>query len=394
MLEHKAFRFRLKPTKQQEQKLLQYAGACRWIYNWGLARKKEYYAEHKKTLGYNKLAVELTDVKKQSETSWLAEMPSQSLQQSLKDLDKAFKNFFEKRAGLPKFKSRKQNKYSFRLPQNVHVKDNAVFVPKIGWVKMKQHRSLEGTIKNATFKRDMVGNWCVVVMTEFDLPDIVIPAPIKAVGLDMGLKDFLVTDSGKRVSPPKFYRASECKLKRAQRQLSRKQKGSSNRNKAKLRVAKLHAKVASQRQDFLHKLSSKLVKQHDAICVEDLCVKGLVRTKLAKSISDAGWGYFRQMLEYKSRWNYKHFVKIGRFFPSSKTCSECGDVNHDLKLSDREWICTTCGSVLDRDLNAAINIKNEGLRIITAGHAENACGADVRLLEREAVGVEAGSCAV
>ncbi len=221
--------------------MYQYAGACRWVYNWGLARKKEYYAEHKKTLGYNNLAGELVELKKQPETAWLALMPSQSLQQSLKDLDRAFKNFFERRARYPRFRSRKQGRYAFRLPQNVHVKDNAVWAPKVGWLRMRQHRPIEGTVKSATFKRNALGHWYVVFIAEFELLDVAVPMPTEVVGLDMGLKDFLVTDNGERVSPPQFYRRAEHKLKKVQRQLLRKKKGSSNRSKAKQKVARVHS---------------------------------------------------------------------------------------------------------------------------------------------------------
>lgn len=395
MLQHKAYKYRLDPTTGQENMLYQYAGACRWIYNWGLSRKREYYAENGKGLGYNALAGELVKLKRQDETVWLKEAYAKSLQQALMDLEVSFRNFFEKRARFPKFRSKKNGDYSFRLPQNIRVKDGTILLPKTGWIKMVQHRPIEGVIKNAAFTKDACGHWYVSILTEFELPEIVLPIPDAAaiVGVDVGLKDFLVADSGERTCTPKFYRKAEQKLKRVQRQLSRKKIGSNNRGKARFNVARLHNHVANQRKDFLHKESANLVRQYDAICVEDLCVKGLARTKLAKSVHDAGWGMFRQMLEYKCRWNYKHFVKVNRWYPSSKTCSECGEVNHSLKLSDREWICTACGSILDRDLNAAINIKREGLRILAAGHAEsqNACGADVRLLEREAIGVEAGN---
>jgi putative transposase len=284
-----------------------------------------------------------------------------------------------------------------------------VYVPKVGWIRIFQSQTVDCPTKSATFKRDACGHWFVTLTAEFELPDVPLsPVHSEAViGVDAGLKDFIVLSApsplgaavgarsdGQRVAAPKFYRKGQRKLKRAQRQLSKRKKGSQNRNKAKKRVARIHKKISHQRQDFLHKLSTTLVREHDGVAIEDLNLKGLVKTKLAKSFNDASHGEFKRQLEYKSLWNQKWFVKIGRFFPSSKLHAACGTIKTDLTLSDRYWLCA-CGALIDRDANAALNIKLEGLKqmatmpegtsygqeIVAAGQTEtlNACGAYVRL---------------
>ncbi len=377
----KVFRFRLRPNKVQENRLYQLSGARRFVWNWALNRSKRFYAQNTKSLNAAQLSTELTNLKKLPEMAWLKEADSQLLQQSLKDLDTSYKNFFAKRARFPKFKSKKIDAPRFRIPQRVKVENGKVYVPKIGWIRVFQSQDVLGITKSATFKRDAVGHWYVTLTTEFDMPDVPLE-PVNAdnvIGFDAGLKDFAVFSDGTRVAPPKFYRKGQRKLKRVQRQLSRSKKGSSNRKKAQKKVARAHKKISNQRQDFLHKLSNEIVKKFDGICVEDLNLKGMAKTKLAKSVLDAGHGEFRRQLEYKSCWNRKHFAIINRWFPSSKLCGCCGAVNKELKLSDRVWSCA-CGTVHDRDLNAAENIKLEGLKLIVAvGQSEtlNACGANV-----------------
>lgn len=387
---NKVFRFRMRPTKAQEQGLFRLAGARRFVWNWALARRREYFAECGKTIPASILSAELTALKNHPETAWLKEADSQALQQAVKDLDRAFKNFFERRARFPRFKSRKRDAARFRIPQRVKVADGKVYVPKVGWVRVRQSQAVEGKTKSATFRRDALGHWFVTLTVEFETPDVALPEPdpAKTIGVDLGLKDFIVLSDGGRVEAPKFYRQGQRKLRKAQRTLSRRQKGSRRRAKAANRAARVHQKIGNQRKDFLHKLSTNLVQSHGAVCVEDLCVRGLARTKLAKSFADASMGEFRRMLEYKGVWNRKHIVAIDRFFPSSRMCRQCGEINRLLTLSDRQWVCG-CGVVHDRDLNAALNIRDEGLRILAVGRTDKSNARGGRVRPRiEAVAVE------
>ncbi len=388
----KVFRFRMRPNKVQEERLMQLAGARRFVWNWALSKRKTHFETHGQGISAAELSRQLTALKSGPETAWLKEADSQLLQQSLKDLDTAYKNFFEKRARFPRFKSRKVDQPRFRIPQRVTVQDGKVYVPKIGWVRIFQSQNVDCATKSATFKRDACGHWYVTLTAEFEMPDIPLGPvnPDQVIGLDAGLKDFIVSSDGERVEAPKFFRRGQRKLRRAQRQLSRRKKGSKNRERSKKRVARIHRRIGNQRQDFLHKLSTRLVQTHAGICVEDLNIKGLAKTKLSKSFLDAAHGEFRRQLEYKSAWNRKWIARIDRFFPSSKLHAACGTVNADLKLSDRYWLCA-CGTMVDRDANAALNIKLEGLNqmVVAVGRTEteNAWGTHVRL-PLEATGVE------
>jgi putative transposase len=358
----KCYRYRLNPTKDQEALFVQFAGCRRFVWNWALARKTAVYKETGKGINYNALAAELVALKKQSETAFLKESHSQVLQQTLMDLDKAFGAFFEKRARFPRFKSRKRSPHAFRFPQNVTIDGNGISVPKVGRIKAIIHRQPEGVLKSATIKQE-AGKWYVVFVAHVELPD----APVSCespVGIDVGLESFVTLSNGEKVAPPKFYRKAERKLARLQRQVSRCDKQSKRRQKAKARVARFHAAVANRRNDWLHKLSARLVKEHDTICIEDLNIKGLTKTKLAKSFHDAALSTFLRQLEYKAQWNYGQVVKVGRFFPSSKTCHKCGK-RVQLSLSDRQWLCGGCGAFHDRDVNAAVNILREGLEGIS-----------------------------
>jgi putative transposase len=309
----------------------------------------------------------------------------------LKDLDRAFRNFFERRARFPRFKSRKRDPSRFRIPQRVKLADGKVSVPKVGPVRIRQSQPLELPTKSATFRRSADGKWYVTLTAEFEMPDVALPdpEPVKIVGIDLGLIDFATLSDGSAPIPaPKFYRKSRRKLRKAQRVLSRRKPGSNRKARARIAVAKVHQRISNQRGDFLHKLSTDLVESHDGICIEDLSLKGLARTKLAKSFTDASMGEFRRQLEYKSAWNRKHLAVIDRFYPSSRLCNVCGAKNDRLTLSDREWVCG-CGAHHKRDFLAACNIRDEGLRTLAAGYAEsqNARGASVRP-RFEAVGVE------
>jgi putative transposase len=389
---HRAFRFRLEPTATQAQMFAQFAGARRWVWNWALAAMQQHYKERGKTLPAGVLSARLTALKDEPETAWLREADSQALQQVLLDLRQAFTSFFERRARYPRFKSKKRDRARFRIPQRVKVVGCGVQVPKIGRVRLRLSQPVVGRTKSATFKQDACGHWFVTLVAEREVPGekLPLPDPERTVGIDLGLKDLLVYSDGGREPAPRFYRRGERTLRRAQRVHSRRKKGSRNRAKARTKVARVHQRVANQRADFLHKLTTPLVKTHAAICTEDLSARGLARTKLAKSVQDASLGTLRWQVHYKGRWYGTHVVAVHRFFPSTQLCYDCGVKNADLTLSDRVWACPHCGVLHDRDLNAALNIKKEGWRILAAGHAEsvNACGRAVRP-PREASPVEA-----
>ena len=386
------YRYRLDPTAEQVNLLNQFAGARRFVWNWALGRKRDHFRQTGETLSYNDLAAELTRLKHQSATVWLREMDSQSLQQALRDLDSAYQHFFrrarngDKKKGFPKFKSKKTDTPRFRIPQRVVLQDAFVSIPKIGLIKAIVHRPPQGVTKSATFKREACGHWYISLVTEQQIAPTV-DRPVQThIGIDVGLKSLAVLSTGETIANPRWYRTQTRKLRRAHKALSRKQKGSRNRGKARIVVARLHQKIGNQRKDFLHKLSTNLVRHFDLVSIEDVNVRGLAKTKLSKSVLDAGWSMFRSMLTYKAVRNASYLMAIGRFFPSSKTCGACGLVNAALTLADREWTCR-CGVHHDRDLNAARNIDREGLRlfeqIVAAGYAEtqNACGDPVRPIE-------------
>ncbi|WP_406695627.1 transposase [Singulisphaera sp. Ch08] len=389
----KVYRFRMKPTKAQAHTLNRMAGARRWVWNWALSRRKEHYREFGKTLPMSALSSELTALKTRPETAWLKDADSQALQQVLKDLYQAYDNHFNPRmkAKFPRFKNRKRDRARFRIPQRVKVVDGKVVIPKIGPVRIYQSQPVDEPTKSATFRRSIDGKWYVSLTAEFEMPDVPLspPSPERSVGIDLGLIDFATLSDGSEPIPaPKCFRKSQKKLRKAQRTVSRRKPGSKRKIKARIQVARIHRKTANQRNDFLHKLSTELVGKHDGLCIEDLSVKGLARTKLAKSVTDASWGEFRRQLEYKCLWNRKHLVVIDRWFPSSKMCNACGALNGNLTLKDREWDCE-CGAHHKRDFLAACNIRDEGLRMLAVGQTEsrNARGASVRP-RIEAVGVE------
>jgi putative transposase len=366
----KVYRFRMRPTKEQGHALGRMAGARRFIWNWALRRRKDYYAATGKSISLKQLSAELTDLKRQPDTAWLQECDSQALQQALADLNQAFESFFEKRTRHPRFKSRKRDGARFRIPQRVKIKDGKVYVPKIGDVRIFQSQEVAEKTKSATFKRGADGKWYVSLVVEFEMPDVPIPAPdpAKTVGIDVGLIDFATFSdpAAKPIPAPKFFRKGQRRLRRAQRTVSRRKHGSKRRAKAARKAAVVHRKLADQRRDFQHQLSTKIVGQYAAVCVEDLSLSGLARTKLAKSFQDAALGEFLRQLKYKCLWNRKHLIAVDRFFPSSKMCNACGALNDRLTLSDREWGCD-CGTHHRRDFLAACNIKDEGLRMLAAG---------------------------
>lgn len=361
----KAFKFRIFPNVEQEEIFAKHFGSCRFVFNWGLAKKVELYQKENKRISCFELINELTNLKKQEEYKWLAEINSQSIQQSLRHLDNAFTKFFREKKGFPKF-HKKVGKQSFTIPQNVKIdfENNSIQIPKCKNVKAILHRKLEGKIKTCVVSKNPAGKYFISILVENDktTPELKPILESTAVGIDLGIKDFAVLSNGEKIANPKHLKAKEKKLAKHQKRLSRKKKGSKNRLKQKLRVAKIHEQIANTRNDFLHKTSKKIVDSFDTIITENLNVKGMVQNhNLAKSISDCGWSTFTSMLEYKCNWYGKNYVKIGRFQPSSRLCT-CGTINKDLKLSDREWTCKVCNSTHDRDILASQNIKTFGLQ--------------------------------
>ena len=378
----KAYKFRMEPTVDQQDALLRQAAARRLVWNLALDRCQSFYKEHKKGIPWKQLSKELTEYKRTR--LWMSEYDAQAMQQALNDLRRAYVNHWnpKMRAGFPKMKRKKDTRQSFRIPQRVKVANGKVYVPKVGWVKITQSQEIEGTTKSATFKRTAAGRWFVTLVSEFEMVECKPKVTAERVtGGDLGLYTYLTLSDGSSVDVPKFYRKAAKKLRRAQRQLSRKVKGSRNREKARLAVALVHERIANLRSNFAHQLSHKLVSTYPALALENLSIKGLARTKQAKSMLDAAFGETLRQLKYKSLWNNTHFVQVDRFFPSTQLCSECGYQNKTLTLSDREWQCPACETSHNRDMNASLNIRDEGIRILVAsGHVEtlNGCGSDVR----------------
>ena len=364
---YRARKYRIYPTNSQKELIHKHCGSVRFLYNLALETKTMAYLGSKVNLSRYDLQKQVVDLKK--ELPWLKETNSQSLQVALLDLDTAYSNFFKGRADFPKFK-KKSNRGSFNVPQNVIVKNNLLIIPKFKeGIKIKLHRDLVGTIKQATISFTPTGKYFVSILcdTGEESPVKKLIEEKNTIGVDLGIKDFLVTSEGEVIDNPKFLRNSIQRLKVLQRRASKKQKGSVNRKKANLKVALLHEKISNQRLDFLHKVSTKLIRENQTICLETLAVKNMVKNhNLAQAISDVSWSTFVSMLEYKAEWYGKNILRIGQFAPSSKTCS-CGVINKDLKLSDREWTCKSCGTTHDRDILAACNIKSFALKNILSG---------------------------
>ena len=376
----KAYQYRIYPNEQQQAALSIQFGHARFVYNWGLAARRQAYRDNGKGLSYNDLAKALTLMKKFSFANWLKAADSQVLQQKLKDLDTAYQNFFEGRAKYPQFKGRKARQ-SIRYPQRFRVEGKKVYLPKVGWVKSVFHRRMEGEMRSCTVSKTKSGKYFISIHCEVEIEEPKYEGD--EIGIDLGLLDFLTASNGEVVPAPRYLRKAEAKLRRLQRRLSRRQKGSKGWQKARLAVARQHEKVAQQRLDFQHKLSYRLVRDNRLLCFENLHIKGLLKNKhLAKAISDAGWSEFVRQCQYKGEWAGCHLEQVGRFFPSSKQCNVCHQINQTLKLSERKWLCLGCGTVHNREQNASINIKVEGKRLVnnrTVGTTEtNAGGEDVR----------------
>ena len=356
MLVKKAFKFRIYPNKEQQRKLAIQFGHARFVYNRYRAWREQSYKETDKGLSYHQTAVALTELKKAPEFDWLKEADSQVLQQKLKDLDTAYQNFFAGQAKYPNFKS-KRGKQTIRYPQRFKVDGKKIYLPKVGWVKFKQHRPLEGEMKNCTVMKTKSGKYFVSIQSELEIDEPALTG--SEVGLDLGLNHFATLSTGQKIENPKYLRKAEKKLIKLQRRLARKKKGSNGWEKARLKVARQHEKISNQRADFLHKASRKLVNECSLIKIENLNVAGMLKNHhLAKAIADVGWHKFKQMLEYKGGWYGCVIEQVDRFFASSKICHHCHHKNGDLELKDRIWICPQCGTEHDRDENAAINILN------------------------------------
>ncbi|NED22518.1 transposase [Streptomyces sp. SID9913] len=375
------YSFRLYPGAGQRMALARAFGCARVVYNDALRARETARSDGMPFPKTGDLSKQLiTEAKNTPERAWLGEVSAVVLQQSLRDLDTAYRNFFDglkgkrPRMGAPRYKSKRDTRQSVRFTANARWSVTAggkLRLPKIGDVKVRWSRTLPSVPSTVTVVKDSAGRYFAsfVVATG---PQEVLPEITPEVGIDLGLGHFAVLSDGTKVDSPRFLRRAEKRLKKAQRALSRKEKGSSNRNKARLKVARAHAPVADARREFHHRLSTKLIRENQAVAVEDLAVKGLARTRLAKSVHDAGWSAFVSMLEYKAARYGRTFVKIGRFEPTSQVCSRCGVKDGPKPLHVRVWTCGACGAVLDRDVNAAVNVAK------AAGLAVTACGAQVR----------------
>lgn len=376
---NRTYKFRLYPNMEQAELLARHFGCARFVYNHFLNQRKEQYRLTGKSDNYYAQAKSLTELKKQEATAWLKEVNAQSLQFALRSLDAAYTNFFQKRAKFPSFKS-KHTKNSFTVPQHVSIAGGRLFFHKFKeGIKCRVHREITGKVGKATISKTPSGKYFVSVFTEEEYVTPVKKSG-KAVGVDMGLKDLLITSDGEIFKNNRNTKRYERKLAKAQQHLSRKKKGSRGFENQKLKVARIHEKIANSRADYLHKYSISLVRRYDTICIEDLNVKGMERNhRLAKSITDASWGNFVSMLTYKAEWNGKKVVKVDRYFPSSQTCNVCGYVNKQTKdLSVREWECPVCHTHHNRDVNAAINILRFGINHTSAGTVDYTGGEEIR----------------
>ena len=389
-MNYKAYKCRLYPTKEQEVLLSKHFGSARWVYNYALNKKIVAYQTNKESLSRFTIQKDLVTLKKSEDTKWLKEVNSQTLQASLENLDKAFTKFFREKKGFPKFKSKHNNRQFFSIPQNgkIDFETSTISLPKFKKpIKCKIHRRYNGNSKTITISKTPTGKYFVSILVEVnEVPKINKPiCENQAIGIDLGIKSFAALSNGIEIENPKYLKKSLKKLKKLQRKVSKKVKGSNNRKKAVGKLAKMHEKVSNRRFDFLHKVTAKLVSENNTICLETLTASNMMKNhKLAQALSDISIGKFNEILEYKAKWNGVSILRIGRFQPSSKMCS-CGEINKELKLSDRVWTCKACGVTHERDELAANNIKKFAFINIknTAGIVGiNACG-DERLLSSE-----------
>ena len=365
----KAFQYRIYPNKKQKELIQKTFGCTRFVYNYYLNKRKEMYENDKTTFTFNMCSKDLTKLKKELE--WLKEPDKDSLQKTLKDLDIAYQKFFKEHTGYPKFKSKKNRYKSYRTSYtktsaggNIMFINKRIKLPKLGLVKTRDKKIPQGRILNATISQEPNGHYyCSLCCTDVDFSQY--QKTNQNIGIDLGLVDFAIMSDGKKIENPQFYEKSEQKLARLQRELSRKTIGGSNWNKVRIKVANLQKHVANQRKDFLQKLTTRIIKQNDIICIEDLDVKSMKETDTSirnKRVGDVSWSEFRRMLIYKSQWYGRTLSVVDRYFPSSQICHCCGHRDGKKAEDIREWVCLECNSELDSDVNAAINILNEGLR--------------------------------
>ena len=369
---HYTYKFRIYPTEKQQQCLAKHFGCQRFVYNYFLNKRNERYRNNE-TSTYNKDAGDLTHLK--NEYEWLREPLSQSLQRTLNNLDTAFRRFFNKKAKFPKFKSRR-NKQSFCIPQNTKVENKKLYIPKFAeGIEIRQHREIEGKIVNSTISKKPCGHYYIAIVVEKNIEQLLPNG--KMIGIDLGIKDLATCSDGTRYRNIKPYRTLETRLSRLQRRHSKKIKGSSNREKARIKLARLYEKIGNIRSNHLHQITHKIVSENQTIILEDLNVRGMMKNRrLAKSIADVSLYEFVRQITYKAGWFGRTVIFVDRWYPSSKTCSHCGFVNQNLTLADREWECPSCNRKLDRDFNASQNILREGLKSV--GITQLACGEDIR----------------
>ena len=369
---NKAYNFRLLPTKEQEILFAKTFGCVRFVYNKMLGERIKIYEQFKDDEAELKKHKSPTPAKYKSEYVWLKEVDSLALANAQMNLQTAYNNFFrDNKIGFPKFKAKHRDKDSYttnNVNNNIRIEDSKIKLPKLGFIKMKQHREIPSNqiIKSCTISKSPSGKYFVSILVEFvENVQPISPKKENVLGLDFDMKNLYTDSQCVRADYPKFYRKSLEKLAREQRKLAKCTKGSNNRRKQKIKVAKVHEKVANCRKDFLHKESRKLVDNYDAVVIEDLSMKAMSRClSFGKSVHDNAWGMFTTFLKYKVENEGKLLVKVDKWFPSSKKCNECGEINKELQLSDRDWVCRSCGCVIDRDYNAAKNIRDEGLRLL------------------------------
>ena len=377
-MERKVYKYRFYPTADQERELAQTFGCVRYVYNWALSLRTEAWFERHERIDYMDSAAALVRMKKAPEKSWLAEVSCVPLQQALRHLNAAFVNFFAGRAKYPCFHCKHDRQSATYTKQGFRWKDGTLTLAKMDApLDIRWTRPVGAEPTSITISKDPSGRYFVSFSTEEELAPL--PVVNATGGIDLGLLDAVAMSTGEKVGNKRFFLQDEKRLARAQRRLARKRKGSRNRVKARLKVARIHARIADRRRDFTHKLTTRIIHENQVVCAEGLNVKGmLAHPTLAKSIADVGWGELLRQLEYKARWYGRTFVQIDRFYPSSKRCHACGHVIESLPLDVRHWECPECGAVLDRDANAAQNIKDAGLAELAAGLAVSACGGDVR----------------
>jgi putative transposase len=359
----KAYKYRIYPTQAQQAKLVQDMGCVRFIYNAALAYCKESYDSGDKKLKSKFTLINEFLMPKKAELEWLKDCNAQSLQSALGNLETAYKTFFKNKKGFPKFKKR-SNISSIQYPQKVKIYKNKIQIPKIGRVNFIQDKFFAGKIKTCTVSKTPTNKFFISILVEdgLKLPEKCEVNYKTSIGIDLGIKTLITTSNGDKIKNPKTLKNNLQRLKVLQRRVSKKKNNSNNRKKAQLKVAKLHEKITNTRKDNLHKISTKIISENQTVIIEDLNISGMIKNhKLSQSIQDASWSELIRMLKYKAEWSGKNIIQIGRFEPSSKMCSKCFHKNKDLELKDREWECLNCHAKHDRDLNAAINIKNLGL---------------------------------